>query len=142
MPSCQLISNNVCASGFRYLWLKHVTGFNPEYHCAKCLRGKYIDQFGLKMPANQSIPIDLPNESVVYACGVAWPYRWANNMHMAMRIKPHARCETTLYTGDKILFEGFEKIEFTDQKAKLTYPRFSASYLTCRNFQFGCHYFL
>ncbi len=37
-PSIRL---KVKTGRYRYLWLKYVVGFDPRYHCARCLVGEY-----------------------------------------------------------------------------------------------------
>lgn len=123
------------------MWLKEVTGFNPAHHCAKCLTGKYIVEYGLRMQANTSFYIPAKEGGVYYACGVASPYKWNRNMHLAMTGKQGSTCKVDLYTGDSIVFDGFEQINFDSNAATSLFSGRAASYLTCRNFQFGCHYF-
>lgn len=141
MPACQIVTPHQSVIGFRYLWLKNVTGFNSAYHCAKCLKGKYVTEFGLNLKPNTTTSLNLCEGDIAYACGVASPFKWANNMHIAMRVSKGSTCSVKLYTGDTIQFDGFEQIPFTDQEAIKRFSHLGPSYLTCRNFHFGSDYF-
>jgi hypothetical protein len=134
-------SKNDVLTGFRYFWGKTVTGFDNKVHCAKCLLGEYDEQVKADMPANTDIEIPLDEGAVFYLCGVAIPYKWANNAHLALKVKAGATAELPLYTGDKISVEGAEKIPFDGKKALDRYSHLSKAYTTCRNFQFGVSYF-
>lgn len=126
--------------GWRYLWMKRVTAFKPDVHCARCLVGSYDQQFGLKMPVNQTIPVAGADAgAILYFCGVSTPYRWERNAHLAVVVTcvagDMARLE--LYTGDILEVAGAVALPFTDETARRDYPSRSAAFLTCRNFQFG-----
>ena len=129
-------------TGWKYLWLKTVQGFNPAVHCARCLVGKYDNRFGLPMAVNQSHEAPYAAGTILYFCGVSQPYRWANNFHWAGRVTPGAPpVSIPLWNGDTLSFAGLENLPFTADAARAAYPDRSASYLTCRNFQFGAHHY-
>jgi hypothetical protein len=123
--------------GWRYLWAKHAVGFAPSVHCARCLKGDYLNQFGKDMGVNVLTPIDLPAGELVYFCGVATPYVWANNLHLAVRVKPGASAVISAYNGDVIEVDGAEQVHFDDKEARRLFPERAEEFLTCRNFQFA-----
>lgn len=127
--------------GFRYWWLKTVTGFIKSTHCASCLRGSYLPDLGRDFPANAPYEADMQEGTVLYLCGVASPYRHERNFHLAMRTKAGGAVERTLYNGQRVVVEGVEVITFTDEAARGLFPERGERFLTCRNFQFGAQYF-
>lgn len=127
------------ASGWRYLWGKTVRGFNPAVHCARCLVGDYLAEVSPSMPANAPIELAFPEGTIVYICGVSTPYRWANNLHLAVRVRAGRQTYAQTYNGDALEIEGAEPVPFDDRRARALYPGRSAAFLTCRNFQFGAH---
>lgn len=130
--------------GFRYLWQKRVFGFNSGVHCAQCLRGSYEQRFGRDMPANEAISVDYPDGAILYFCGVATPYRWADNLHLAGRAvegdQPEP-IEIELHTGDTLTVTGLRRIAFDDAAAVRLFPNKGRKFLTCRNFQFAAQQF-
>lgn len=127
--------------GFRYMWLKHVWGFNPLTHCAQCLVGQYLKCVGPNMDANdpQSLP-GIPEGQFYYLCGVSAPYQWQNNFHLVFT-QGQDTIEAPLWTGARFVLEGAKRIPFDDQAAKTLFPERTKAYLTCRNFQFGAGMF-
>lgn len=89
-------------TGFRHFWLKRVVGFYPSQHCAGCLKGSYVDDVvGVDMPAGANLQFGAAAGELFYLCGVASPYQWANNAHLAFRATPIAsracRCSTAAW---------------------------------------------
>lgn len=123
--------------GFRYFWLKHVTGFNPAVHCATCLKGTYVKHFGVSLPADLDFPVRAVAGDLFYLCGVASPYKWENNAHLALRVRRDAVASVQLYTGAVVTVTGAEAVPFSDEQARLHYPDKGRAFLTCRNYQFG-----
>lgn len=124
-------------NGFRYLWLKEVKAFNPEFHCAMSLVGSYNKSFSPKMPANTEIEADYPEGALLYFCGVTTPYKWNDNFHLAGSVKSGESLSITTHLGDELIVKGLELIYFDDKAARRNHPNLSAKFLTCRNFQFG-----
>ena len=60
---------------FKYLWLKSVTGVNLAQHCARSLVGEYIEP-------EAALTLD---GDIYYLCGVALPFVYKNNFHLAFR---------------------------------------------------------
>jgi hypothetical protein len=126
--------------GWRYLWAKTVTAFDPAVHCARCLIGDYEKTFSIRTPVNTVLELRRhATGTVIYFCGVSAPYRWGNNMHLAVRSTGDLvdTAQTEFYNGDRLIVRGARQLSFDDQVARLRYPTLGAEYLTCRNFQFG-----
>jgi len=126
-------------TGFKYLWLKTVTGFDPNEHCARCLKGAYNKGFNPRMPVNTTVTFEYPAGTVLYFCGVSSPYKWANNFHFA-GVVSDKNVETQhikLYNGDVLEITGVVNTPIIDAYAKSTYSNKGKEFLTCRNFQFG-----
>ncbi len=136
-----LESKNEHLEGFKYFWMKRVTGFNPEVHCARCLRGDYENIVGSRMAANAPQRLNAAPGEVFYLCGVSTPYRWEKNAHLAFLAERNSTATLDLYTGDRVIITNARAIPFTDEAARYQYPDKGAAYLTCRNFQFGAQHF-
>ena len=139
-PRFLITSDRPALTGWRYFWAKRVTSFRPSVHCAQCLVGSYIREFGKTSPVNQPIEIpDLSTGDILYFCGVATPWKWANNLHLAVRITGRAfdTASVRAYNGDDLIVSGAEAIAFDATAAERDYSQRSSAYLTCRNFQFG-----
>lgn len=128
-------------AGFRHLWMKTVTRFDPANHCARCLVGAYEKSFGTRMAVNEAISAAYPAGTVLYLCGVSAPYRWEKNFHLAARVVPGKTIFAPLYNGDVLDIEGLEEIPFDDQAAREQHSSLGEAFLSCRNFQFGVHHF-
>ena len=127
--------------GFRYFWGKRVTGFNPQHHCAKCLSGDYIKTVSARMIGNHPHMLGMDGD-LIYLCGVSSPYKWDNNLHLALICDSTAESFThNLYNGQILKISGARPIEFNNIAALNQFPYLSKSFLTCRNFQFGAQYF-
>jgi hypothetical protein len=138
--SLRVESLNEALLGWRYFWAKKVAAINPRVHCARCLVGPYERRIGIAMAVNTAIRLTGYNVGeIVYVCGVASPHRWANNLHLAVEVTGDSEdtASVTAYIGDRINLLGATKIAFDDTVAVRDYGHLSASYLTCRNFQFG-----
>ena len=128
----------ISASGFKHLWLKSVTGFDPKVHCARCLLGKFDRRIRPKMTAPATLELDTGLASFFYLCGVAEPFAWANNLHLAVRHEVGSTASVVSYNG--LTFT------FTDARALPIPPLpdgwhgYAKSFTTCRNFQFGWSY--
>ena len=141
MPTLIINSERSQLAGFRYFWLKTVRGFRPGVHCAQCLVGDYCEAVSARMAANRKVALVYEPGTILYLCGVASPYRWSFNAHLAMEVAPGKRCSATLYTGDVVEIEGAQALAFSDAAAKERFPDRGKEFLTCRNFQFGAQYF-
>lgn len=138
--SLRVESLNEAILGWRYFWAKKVGAINPRVHCARCLVGPYERGIGITMAVNQDIRLTGSNVGdIIYVCGVASPHRWAHNLHLAVQVTGDRNdtVRVRAFTGDIINLAGATQIAFDDTVAAREYGHLSASYLTCRNFQFG-----
>lgn len=121
------------ASGFRYLWLKYVTGPNMTRHCAQALQGRYSQRVKRDMALGRVVALDeFGPYSALYLCGVS--PRWATNLHVAFRPGP-GRVRRRLYNGLELELVGVEELPI------IALPEgwrgFGPEFTTCRNFQFA-----
>lgn len=127
--------------GFLYMWLKKVHGFDPSIHCAQCLKGSYFKEMNKHFQSGVDIELpDLAPGEIYYLCGVATPYKWARNFHLAFKAGNY-EINGPLYTGAEFVVDDAEIITFDDKAARELYPDKGPKFLTCRNFQFGAHHF-
>lgn len=141
MLTLTLHSDNARLVGFRYFWMKTVTGFRSSVHCANCLVGNYCGEVSNSMLSGRRHVLAHPVGTVLYLCGVASPYRWTHNAHLAMKVDPGHTASVKLWQGDTVEIEGARQLLFDDAVARRMYPDKGRDFLTCRNFQFGAQYF-
>lgn len=127
--------------GFRHFWAKRVTGFDNSVHCAECLRGQRLPEVNTEFARGGLITLSMRPDSLVYICGVATPWNWSNNFHLALRVRTGSSCTSTFYTGARVEVTNGLAIPILDEAAKQLFPNLSADFLTCRNFQFGAQMF-
>ena len=129
----------VLQPGFRFLWLKHVTGFDPAQHCAKGLLGSYSKLLPFRgTPPGFTVEAEIADDAApfLYLCGVAGKY--ADNLHLAMEPAPG---EEVFYEDERITVrvQGARQVPIPelppDVVAGLTRP-----FHTCRNYRFGWWY--
>ena len=138
----RLESKNSTLTGFsKYTWAKYVDAFDDKNHCAKCLKGEWPRKINEKMLANQDLLLTLEEGKPFYICGVAYPWNYKNNMHLAVIGRKGAVAYLELYTGDKLVVTDAERYFFDETAARKLYPGYSEDFLTCRCFQFGAQYF-
>lgn len=131
------IKNLQVSADFRYLWLKTVKGVDLTQHCAKCLIGEYDPRITATM--KEAADIELQDE-VYYLCGVAYPFIWANNFHLAFM---PAEGQNIHYesNGITIDIEGAAQLPISEDNVDIHYPKAHLkSYRTCRNYQFAHWY--
>lgn len=150
---------------YRHLWAMVVTGFDDREHCLKCLKGTRVKEVTVMARGGSDfVEVDVPEGAFLYLCGVVYPFDWSSNFHLVLRRAPEVVPDLvdvddpywqvrTLPPsgpiggfiencfGDMMGFRNAEMVEFDDQKAKALYPNLGPEFLTCRNFQFGAHYF-
>ncbi|MCL1950454.1 MAG: hypothetical protein FWF59_12050 [Turicibacter sp.] len=135
-----IIESLEVTSNFQYLWLKKVVDVDLTKHCAKCLIGTYSDHVNAKDKSFHDI--ELP-DGIYYLCGVAYPYRYENNFHLAFRPR---KGHTIDYTdnGIHVIIKDAWGLPFsTDDVSPFlsngepckTYDK--KTYYTCRNYQFA-----
>lgn len=122
---------------WRHLWLKQVTGFRPDVHCARCLKGRFERAVTPRLVAD-GLPhtFDL-SDGLWYLCGVAVRGGWSYNLHVAFETAQSNRVvllEDARHQAQVVL-EGARQLEIPSLPSGwrgLTRP-----FTTCRNFQFG-----
>ena len=80
-----IIENISVSENFRYLWLKYVNNVDLNVHCAKSLIGEYSKKISTKKGNYTNIILDESNYKAIYLCGVAFPFVWENNFHLAFK---------------------------------------------------------
>ena len=121
---------------FRYLWLKRVNGVDLSVHCARCLKGQYMDNISPRNPHHPEIELD---NGVYYLCGVSLPYVWEKNFHVAFEYSEgeHVECS---YNGISVVIENAKALPISEEFIDQTDPNaWRKEYRTCRNWQFA-HY--
>lgn len=88
-------------------------------------------------PAAVDLQFGMAEWDLFYLCGVASPYQWANNAHLAFRATPGRRAHLALFNGGLVSVANAAPVLFTDVQALEYYPEKSKAFRTCRNFQFG-----
>ena len=92
---------------------------------------------GVDMRAGVDLQFESAAGDLFYLCGVATPYQWANNTHLAFRATPGGVARLTLFNGGLVTVANAAPVLFTDARALEFYPGKGKAFLTCRNFQFG-----
>ena len=124
---------------FRYLWLKTVVDVDLNQHCAKCLIGEYDNRISEAKKKAEVLDMELEDQ-VYYLCGVANPFVWSNNFHLAFRPLDGS---SIIYStnGITIEIEGAERLPISVDHIDTTHPKAKfKTYHTCRNYQFA-HWF-
>jgi len=128
--------------GWRYFWAKTVTGFDASIHCMQCLIGDRIEGISPKLlTKGGKVGKRFKTGTMLYICGVSYPYIWDRNFHMPVRVKRGASSRARTYTGAIVTVEGAERIAFNDHAALAHFGQKGPRFLTCRNFQFAAQEF-
>lgn len=124
-------------SPFRYLWLKYITGVNLSVHCAGCFKGVYSQKINPKITSVQNAELNECETNIFYLCGVANPYNWNKNFHLAFKTKEGSMIDYTS-NGIHIIIENAEQlpISMDDINTSLKHAD-QKEYYTCRNWQFA-----
>jgi hypothetical protein len=136
----EAIGDTSAVSGWRYLWLKYVSGFQPSRHCAGCLVGPYSKAVRIGMPTNTPAQLDEAEDwRQLYLCGVASAGGWAANMHLAVVPAEGETAEVRASTGTLFRITNARRLPIPGLA-----PRFDGrplSFTTCRNWQFGVEHY-
>lgn len=127
--------------GYRYFWVKRVSGWLPTQHCARCLKGPFerFDGDYAPQPNTPAVVTLRGKEQYLYVCGVAQPRDWSANFHAPMRPVDGARFELPMRLGQRLIVEGAELLPIPSLPAG--WHGLPTSFTTCRNYQFGAEYF-
>jgi len=123
----------------RYFWLKYVGGVKLSKHCAECLVGPYSRHISPNRLQISDTSLDeFPAPKAFYLCGVASPYRWSDNFHLAFIHAPGYRIEVERQGVAISVSNGYE-IEITglDPRTSTVKHVHDPAYNTCRNWQFA-----
>jgi hypothetical protein len=141
-PAKVIIEEIRVEAPFRYLWLKYVSGVDLSVHCADCLLGDYSElvspSLGLEA---HDLTLDEYEGEIFYLCGVAKPYDWDRNFHLAFRQAPGEKfafeehgLSVSILNAQRINFEAF------DARNKSSSPnRTKPVFNTCRIWIFANH---
>ncbi len=123
---------------FRYLWLKYVTGVDLEVHCAKCLVGEYSTAVKKDVGETELIELDEFPAKIFYLCGVAIPFKWENNFHLAFEEATGEEFRVD-ELGISVTVRNAHRLPITTEAMnEINHPRIgNKSYSTCRNWQFA-----
>ena len=127
--------------GFGSLWAKFVEGFDNSKHCEPCLIGTRYRQINKEIPINVNIIVPLKEMSIMYICGVSYPYKWENNFHLVLCGKEGSKVEAKTFNDVIFRINDAEAVYFDDNPAKERYFNRGRLFYTCRNFQFGVYYY-
>lgn len=123
---------------FKYLWLKYVTGVSLNFHCAKCLKGVYSTQISPDIKETKSIMLNEEISPYYYLCGVALPFKWENNFHLAFKYSTDNRI---VINRNRVAITIINAVEIPilpiDMKNNKHPKRYDSHYFTCRNWQFA-----
>jgi hypothetical protein len=123
--------------GFRFLWLKYVSGFDPSKHCARCLRGPFSARISPQMDLRYAISLDEYECDYLYLCGVS--PRWETNLHIVFQPSAGDIIRVTTYNGLEIEIHGATQVPIPPlEQGFMGLPK---EFTTCRNFQFGVAYY-
>lgn len=123
---------------FRYLWLKYVTGHNLNFHCARCLVGEYSEKIKPVPAELRNITLDEHPAKIIYLCGVATPYNWSRNFHLALLEQPGMNYFVS-ENGITVAVRNAVPLPITtDAMNAIEHPnRLKKQFGTCRNWQFA-----
>ena len=125
-------------TGFQYIWLRYVHGFNPHKHCQRSLLGRNDPGFTNRMEIGRSFVLKGPKGyKHIYLCGEASVPN--SGLHLALLPEEGATAEMTTYNGIQIVIENTRKLEIPTLSDG--YERMSHLYTSCVNWQFGVAYY-
>jgi hypothetical protein len=124
-------------TGFAHLWVKYVTGFAPSVHCARCLLGPFSQRVRPNaFPVNEPVELDeYGGYDYLYLCGVAKPYSWRNNLHLAVVPCPGHTAEAEAWNGVVFRIDGAMAVAIPE--LPIGYDGRTKAFTTCRNWRFG-----
>lgn len=119
---------------FAYLWLKRVTDVDLTKHCAKCLIGEYDNRLRNKIGIQSDMEL---SDGIWYLCGVAKPYRWENNFHLAFASMPGTDISVE-NNGIAVTIEDAIVLPISEDYIDDSLEQSSKkAFRTCRNWQFA-----
>ena len=123
---------------FKYLWLKAVKYVDLSKHCARCLIGNYDNRINSDTKVVHDV--ELNDGDIYYLCGVAFPYKWENNFHLAFRYKDGSNIEYS-NNGITVKIKDAERLPIDSKyNNPLDKHIHNKAYYTCRNWQFANYF--
>lgn len=135
-PILEAVGEGATVTGWRYLWLKYVSGFDNAQHCARCLIGPYSKRVRRDMPHNVPVLLDEATGcDVLYLCGVAERGGLPANFHLAVQPAPGEVAEGRSSQGTHFRIRNARRLEIPALPSR--FDGRPAAFTTCRNWQFG-----
>lgn len=120
--------------GFNYLWLKSVEDIDLMSHCANCLIGEFVKEVKASTKTLENLELD---NKIYYLCGVARPWNWNDNFHLAFMYSP-GNVLTFEDKGIKITIQDAVILPINSDSINADHPKSKfKTYHTCRNWQFA-----
>ncbi len=132
------LHNLQITGSFRYLWLKYVTGVDLDVHCARCLLGKYSTAIKKDNAETELITLDEFPARIFYLCGVAIPFNWENNFHLAFEESAGNEFRIDAL-GISVTVRNAARLPISTEAMEANnHPKIAyKAYSTCRNWQFA-----
>ena len=119
------------------IWLMYVNGVNLSQHCKPCLKGFTSRKVHKNTKCLGNVKLDEAEAKYYYLCGVATPYSWENNFHLAWKEKEGSIIEYES-NGISIKLKNAERITFCEDDIDYSLKNAEKrEYYTCRNWQFA-----
>jgi hypothetical protein len=119
--------------GYRYFWLKYITGYNLSQHCAKSFRGVYSPNVGITMALRRPVAVNEAPFEVAYLCGNTGT--WEKNLHLALVPAPGRQVIRQTHHGYRVIVT--DAIDLEIPPLPDGWKGLGPEFTTCRNFQFA-----
>jgi hypothetical protein len=119
-------------SGFKYWWLKSVTGYRLDVHCQQCLVGPIDRRFSAQMALNEAIIL---RGDLVYLCGGSSDWDYSKNFHVAAKLAVGEEFEVETYNGFHVHLYNAKRIDIEPLPDR--WQGMSKQFTRCRNYQFA-----
>ena len=125
-------------TGFRYVWLLYVRGFDASQHCQKSLKGYKDLRFINKMPIGKSFELDDPAKyRHIYLCADAVIHD--AGLHFALLPEEGAAAQLTTYNGIEITATNARQLAISPLPDGFGGKQHA--FTSCLNWQFGVEYY-
>jgi hypothetical protein len=118
--------------GFRYWWLKEVTGYRLDVHCQACLLGPLNRKISRLQPVGERIHL---NGDLVYLCGVSNDFSMDKNFHAPAELAVGESFTLPTYNGFTVNFDNARLIPIKPLPEK--WNGLDKWFTRCRNYQFA-----
>ncbi len=146
-----VIRHNFTPNDFMWLWAKYVVGFNEQYHCTNCLRGRYSRRFSKArnplLAQEHEIAFDEHDgHRAIYICGVARKgysvkKNYPHNVHLAIRPAFNAVTEYRFEQWNVQVTNGRVLPIIGINGLPARFRCLPQAFLTCRIFRWGVGFF-